>query len=79
MGKSLRYVIHKDDTIRFHNQVCLSAVEELKKKILDEGHNMPHSIHPGGNKLFEDLKKMFWWSTMKREVVDHVAKCLTCQ
>ena len=40
---------------------------------------MPHSIHPRGNKLYEDLRKMFWWSNMKQEVADYVVKCLTCQ
>jgi len=49
-------VIHKDGTIRFHYRVCVPAVEELKKKILDEGHNTPHSVHPGGNKLYKDLR-----------------------
>ena len=50
------FVIHEDGTIRFHNRVCVPAVESLKKKILDEGHNTPHSVHPGGAKLYKDLK-----------------------
>ena len=54
--KALGFMIHKDGTIRFHNRVCVLAVAELKKKILDEGHNTPHSIHLGGNKLYKDLK-----------------------
>jgi len=48
-GKAPGFVIHEDDTIRFHNWVCGLAVEELKKKIFDEGHNTPHFVHPGGN------------------------------
>ena len=55
VGKAPGFVIHEDGTIRFHNQVCVPTVETLKKKILDEGHNTPHSVHPGGNKLYEDL------------------------
>jgi len=79
VGKAPGFVIHEDGTIRFHNQVCIPAVEELKRKILDEGHNTPHSIHTVGNKLYKDLKQTFWWSNMKREVADYVARCLTCQ
>ena len=63
----------------FITKVCVPAVEALKKKILDKGHNTPHPIHPGGNKLYKDLKQMFWWSNIKQEVADYVAKCLTCQ
>ena len=59
VGKAPEFVIHEDDTIRFHNQVCVPVVEALKKKILDEGHNTPHSIHLGRNKLCKDLKRTF--------------------
>jgi len=44
---------------------CVFQPWRLKKKILDEGHNTPHSIHPGGNKLYKDLRQTFSWSYMK--------------
>jgi len=58
--KAMGFVIHEDGTIRFQKQVCVPTVAELKKKILDEGYNILHSIHPGGNKLYKDLKQRFW-------------------
>jgi len=45
-GKAPDFMIHEDGTIRFQNRVCVPNVEELKNKILDEGHNTPYSIHP---------------------------------
>ncbi|XP_021718806.1 uncharacterized protein LOC110686493 [Chenopodium quinoa] len=36
-------------------------------------------MHPGGDKLYKDMKKIFWWPNMKREVAEFVTKCLTCQ
>jgi len=65
VGKAPKFVIHEDGTIRFHNRVCVPVVEALKKKILDEGHNTPHSMHLPGNKLYKDLKQTFWSGTMK--------------
>jgi len=59
VGKALGFVIHEDDTIRFHNWVRVPAVEALKKKILDEDHNTPHSVYPRGTKLYKDLKQAF--------------------
>ena len=56
MGKALGFIIHEDGTVRFHNRVCAPAVEALKEKILDKGHSTPHSVRPGGNKLYKDLK-----------------------
>ena len=46
VGKAPKFVIHEDGTTRFNNRVCVPAVEELKKRILDEGHNTPHFIRP---------------------------------
>jgi len=55
-GKAPGFVIHEDGALRFHNRVCVPAVEDLKRRILDKGHNTLHSVHPGGNKLYKDLK-----------------------
>jgi len=44
--KAPRFVTLEDGTIRFHNRVCDPAIKALKKKILDEGHNTPHSVYP---------------------------------
>ena len=49
-------MIYEDEMLKVQNGVCIPTVEEFKKKILDEGHNTPHSVHPGGNKLYKDLK-----------------------
>ena len=53
--------------------------EEVKRKLMEEGHNTPYSMHPRGDKLYKDLKKVYWWPRMKNEVAEFVAKCLTCQ
>ena len=79
MRKAPGFVIHEYDTISFHNRVCVSIVAELKKKILYEGPNTPHSIHPSENKLYKNLNHRFWWSNIKQEVADYIAEYLTCQ
>ena len=32
--------------------------------ILEEGHRSGLSIHPGANKMYQDLKKNFWWLSL---------------
>ena len=51
----------------------------IQREILDELHTTPYSLHPGTTKMYQDLRALYWWSGMKRDVVDYVAKCLTCQ
>ena len=51
----------------------------MRKAILEEGHRSKLSIHPGATKMYQDLKKMFWWPGLKRDVAQFVYSCLTCQ
>ncbi|XP_074315083.1 uncharacterized protein LOC141651264 [Silene latifolia] len=78
-GVDSKFVIHADGSLRFGGRWCVPDNEELKRKILTEAHATPYSVHPGGDKLYKDLKKTFWWPNMKREVAEFVARCLTCQ
>jgi len=59
--------------------MCVPNNEEIKEMILEEAHKSKLSIHPGTTKMYQDLKKMFWWPKMKKEVTQYVAKCLVCQ
>jgi hypothetical protein len=63
----------------YKGRICMPNVRELKDKILHEGHESDYSIHPGGNKMYHDLKATYWWYGMKRDVVEYVAICDTCQ
>src|SRR3954462_10296976 len=59
----------------FGNRICVPNKIELKNLILQEAHDTPYSIHPGGTKMYQDLKERFWWHGMKREIAAYVAKC----
>lgn len=50
---------------------------ELKRMILDERHRNSLSIHPRATKMYRDLKNMFWWLGMKRDIALFVYACLT--
>jgi hypothetical protein len=52
---------------------------ELRKKILDEAHLSKFSMHPGSNKMYHDLRSLYWWTRMKREIAKYVSECDTCQ
>lgn len=51
---------------------------ELKKSILEEGHKSGLSIHLGTTKMYQDLKMIFWWPRMTKDVVEFFYSCLTC-
>jgi hypothetical protein len=61
----------------YKGRICVPNVNELMDNILCEAHEPAYSIHPGGNKMYHDLKATYWW--YKRDVAEYVALCNTCQ
>ena len=47
--------------------------------MLTEGHNSRYLVHPGATKMYQDLRRSFWWPRMKRDIAEFVAKCLMCE
>ena len=72
---------HQDSegVLWFDNHLVIPKDLELRKRILDEAHLSRYSIHPGSNKMYQDLKQHFWWTRMKREIARYVSECDTCQ
>ncbi|KAG8498732.1 hypothetical protein CXB51_005083 [Gossypium anomalum] len=71
--------ISSDDCLMFKNWICVPKNDELIQKILHEAHNGCLAVHPGSTKMYNDLKKMYWWNGMKRDISEFVSKCLICQ
>ncbi|KAG8498807.1 hypothetical protein CXB51_005706 [Gossypium anomalum] len=71
--------IGSDGCLMFKDRICVPKNEELIQKILQEAHSSYFSIHPGSTKMYNDLKKMYWWNGMKRDISEFVSKCLICQ
>ena len=51
---------------------------KLRQLIIEEGHRSGWSIHPGATKMYQDLRKTFWWPGMKKEISEFVYACLVC-
>ncbi|GJW00268.1 putative reverse transcriptase domain-containing protein [Tanacetum coccineum] len=50
---------------------------DLRALIMHESHKSKYSIHPGSDKMYQDLKKLYWWPNMKSKIATCVSKCLT--
>ncbi|GKA45349.1 putative reverse transcriptase domain-containing protein [Tanacetum coccineum] len=56
----------------------IPSVGGVRKLIMDEAHTSRYSIHPGADKMYHDLRDLYWWPGMKRDIAEYVSKCLTC-
>ncbi|GJR70654.1 putative reverse transcriptase domain-containing protein [Tanacetum coccineum] len=53
------------------------GTEDLCALIMHKSHKSKYSIHPGSDKMYQDLKKLYWWPNMKVEIASYVSKYLT--
>jgi hypothetical protein len=63
----------------FEDRLVVPKDQKLRKKIFDEAHLSKFSMHPGSNKMYHDLRSLYWWTRMKREIAKYVSECDTCQ
>jgi hypothetical protein len=63
--KSLGFLEDEEGVLWYMGKICVPNIKELKDKILHEAHESAYSIHPGGNKMYHDLKATCWWYGMK--------------
>ncbi|GJS37627.1 putative reverse transcriptase domain-containing protein [Tanacetum coccineum] len=66
-----------DGTLCLKNMSWIPCFGDLKDLIMHELHKSKYSIHPGSNKMYQDLKKLYWWPNMKAKIATYVSKCLT--
>nr|GEW86152.1 reverse transcriptase domain-containing protein [Tanacetum cinerariifolium] len=68
-----------DCEIRYHlGQLWLPLFGGIRDMIMHELHKSKYPIHSGSDKMYQDLKKLYWWLNMKADIATFVSKCLTC-
>ncbi|XP_056691837.1 uncharacterized protein [Spinacia oleracea] len=78
--QELIFKIHEDGRLRYKGRWCVpKKCEGLNQKLMEEGRNTPYSVHLGGDKLYKDLKKVYWVPRRNNEVDEFVSRRLTCQ
>ncbi|GKB83020.1 putative reverse transcriptase domain-containing protein [Tanacetum coccineum] len=67
-----------DRTFCLNGRSWLPCYGDLRTVIMHESHKSKYSIYPGSDKMYQDMKKLYWWPNMKAEIATYVSKCLTC-
>ena len=78
-GNEIEFIVNEDGVLYYKDRVCVPDDNDLRKVILEEAHSGSFAIHPSSTKMYQGLKMSFWWSGMKRDVLEFVTKCLVCQ
>jgi hypothetical protein len=79
-GETDGFYIIEGGTLKTSNgRTVVPSDAKLRRNILDEAHQTRYTIHPGNNKMYQDMKKNFWWRGMKKDIAEYVAQCHSCQ
>ncbi|GJR74712.1 putative reverse transcriptase domain-containing protein [Tanacetum coccineum] len=54
--------------IYFFDRIWIPSVGGVRKLIMDEAHTSRYLIHPGADKMYHDLRDLYWWPGMKRDI-----------
>jgi hypothetical protein len=77
-GRGSHFSIDEQGVVKYKNRLVVPGNDELRRKILDEAHQSKLFIHPGSNKMYHDLRQLYWWSNMKQNITKYIAKCDIC-
>ncbi|GJU30615.1 putative reverse transcriptase domain-containing protein [Tanacetum coccineum] len=61
-----------------HDRSWIPCYGDLRSVIMHESHKSKYFIHPGSEKMYQDVKKLYWWPNMKADIATYVSKCLAC-
>ncbi|GKD55341.1 putative reverse transcriptase domain-containing protein [Tanacetum coccineum] len=67
-----------DRTLCLNNRSWIPCFSDLRALIMHESHKSKYSIYPGSDKMYQDIKKLYWWPNIKEKITTYVSKCLTC-
>nr|GFB84827.1 reverse transcriptase domain-containing protein [Tanacetum cinerariifolium] len=67
-----------DGSLCLNGRSWLPCYGDLRTVIMHESRKSKYSIHPGSDKIYQDMKKPYLWPNMKADIATYVSKCLAC-
>ncbi|GJY28297.1 putative reverse transcriptase domain-containing protein [Tanacetum coccineum] len=67
-----------DGTLYYLNRIFIPLKGDVRTLIMDEAYKSKYLAHPGADKMYYDLRDMYWWLGIKKDIALYASKCLTC-
>ena len=69
-GEAKEASLNSDVVLRIGGRVCVRIVGGWVRSILEEAHCSRYSIHLGVTKKYRNLRQLYWWMGMKKDMTD---------
>ena len=76
-GESVVWSVGDRGELRYRGRLYVPT--SMKEEVLKQLHQSRLAVHPGGNKMYHDLNRTYWWPSLKRDIAQFVTRCMTCQ
>jgi hypothetical protein len=78
-GKAKEFCLKEDGLLTHFKQVYRPGSGEFEKEIMSEAHCSPYTVHPRSIKMYHDVKGLYWWNNMNKDIAKFMEQCLTYQ
>jgi hypothetical protein len=68
------YSLEENGLLRYRGRMYIPENGDIRSIILKESHRALYCVHPSVKKMYADMRKLFFWVGMKRDVVHFVTK-----
>ena len=77
-GMEKKFELRDDGTRHFMDRIWTPMWGGFRDLVMSKAHKTKYSVHPESDKMYLDLKQLYWWPNMKADIATYVGKCLTC-
>lgn len=78
-GVELQLETKPSDLLYFLIKSMFPSRDDHCTFIINEAHKSRYFVHPDVDKMYSDLRSVYWWHRMKKDIVIYVSECLTCK
>ena len=73
------YKLGEDGIPTYKGRIYILDVADLRRTVMDEIHQTPYFGHPGYQKTIDVARKQYFWPGMKKDIAEHISRCMKCQ